>query len=135
LSWELYPEGLFRTLVALRREQLPIYVTENGIADREDALRPEYLLTHLRAMHRAIEAGVPVRGYMHWTCFDNFEWAEGYRAKFGLIACDPLTQERRVRQSGYLYAEICRTNQVPATVELPPAAQRSDKAGGPTDLR
>jgi beta-glucosidase len=119
----------------LGREQLPIYVTENGIADRDDARRPEFLLTHVRAMLRAIQEGSPVRGYMHWTCFDNFEWAEGYSAKFGLIACDPVTQERRVRPSGRLYAEICRTNRVPATVELPPAPQRSDEAGGPTDLR
>jgi len=135
LTWELYPEGLYRTLVALRREQLPIYVTENGIADRDDALRPEFLLTHVGAMHRAIQAGVPVRGYMHWTCFDNFEWAEGYSAKFGLIACDPVTQERRVRPSGRLYAEICRLNQVPASVELRPAAAQPAEPAGPTDLR
>ena len=135
LSWELYPEGLYRTLMALRREQLPIYVTENGIADRDDALRPEFLLTHIAAMLRAIQAGAPVRGYMHWTCFDNFEWAEGYSAKFGLIACDPVTQERRVRPSARLYAEICRTNQVPASVELPPEPRLSDEAGGPTDFR
>jgi len=135
LTWELYPEGLYRTLMALRAEQLPIYVTENGIADRDDALRPEFLLTHIGAMHRAIQAGVPVRGYLHWTCFDNFEWAEGYSAKFGLIACDPVTQERRVRPSGRLYAEICRTNQVPATVELRPRAAQSAERAGPTDLR
>jgi beta-glucosidase len=135
LAWELYPEGLYRTLMALRRERLPIYVTENGIADRADAQRPEYLLTHVRAMLRAIQDGSPVRGYMHWTCFDNFEWAEGYSAKFGLIACDPLTQERRVRPSGRLYAQICRTNEIPATVELPPAAQPSGEPGGPTGLR
>ena len=134
LGWELYPEGLYRTLMALRRERLPIYVTENGIADRDDARRPEYLLTHVGAMLRAIQAGAPVRGYMHWTSFDNFEWAEGYSAKFGLIACDPATQERLLRPSGRLYAEICRTNEIPATVELPPAPQRAEP-GGPTDLR
>ncbi len=135
LAWELYPEGLYRTLMGLRREQLPIYVTENGIADRDDALRPEYVLTHVKAMLRAIQAGAPVRGYMHWTCFDNFEWAEGYSAKFGLIACDPVTQERRVRPSGRLYAEICRRNEVPATVELPPAAQPPVEPGDRTDRR
>jgi beta-glucosidase len=134
-TWEVYPEGLYRTLLELRGQQLPIYVTENGVADRNDALRPEFLLTHVKAMHRAIAAGVPVRGYLHWTSFDNFEWAEGYGAKFGLIACDPVTQERRVRPSGRLYAEICRTNQVPATVELPPAAAEPAEPAGPTDLR
>jgi beta-glucosidase len=121
LKWELYPDGLYRTLLSLRREKLPIYVTENGIADRRDAMRPEFLLSHADAMLRAIEAGSPVRGYFHWTSLDNFEWAEGYSAKFGLIACDPVTQERRPRPSARLYAEICRTNSIPANVELPPA--------------
>jgi beta-glucosidase len=135
LSWEIYPEGLYRTLMALRREQLPIYVTENGIADRDDTMRPEFLLTHISAMLRAIEDGSPVRGYLHWTSFDNFEWAEGYSARFGLIACDPATQERRLRPSARLYAQICRTNRLPATVELPPAPEPSDERSGPTDQR
>ncbi|MDQ6711916.1 MAG: glycoside hydrolase family 1 protein [Candidatus Dormibacteraeota bacterium] len=135
LNWELYPEGLYRTLRSLERERLPIYVTENGIADSRDAIRPEYLLTHISAMQRAIQAGSPVRGYFHWTCFDNFEWAEGYSAKFGLIACDPLTQERRPRPSARLYAQICLTNQVPASVELLPAAQQPVEPAGPPDLR
>jgi beta-glucosidase len=131
LSWELYPDGLYRTLLSLRRERLPIFVTENGIADRSDAMRPDYLLTHLDAMRRAIEAGAPVRGYFHWTCFDNFEWAEGYGARFGLIACDPVTQERRLRPSARLYAQICLTNQVPTNVELPPTPQQSVAPAGP----
>ena len=127
LNWELYPEGLYRTLRSLGREQLPIYVTENGIADGRDAMRPEYLLAHVSAMFRAIQAGSPVRGYFHWTCFDNFEWAEGYSAKFGLIACDPVTQERRPRPSARLYAEICRTNQLPASGELPSVSLDRDE--------
>lgn len=135
LSWELYPDGLYRTLLSLRREQLPIYVTENGIADRSDAMRPEYLLTHVDAMRRAIEAGAPVRGYFHWTSFDNFEWAEGYGAKFGLIACDPLSQERRVRASGRLYAEICRLNGLPVSVEPPPRLLDRDEPAGSTAQR
>jgi beta-glucosidase len=135
LSWELYPDGLYRTLLALRREQRPIYVTENGIADGQDTQRPEFLLTHTSAVLRAIEAGVPVRGYFHWTCFDNFEWAEGYSAKFGLIACDPATQERRPRPSAMLYAQICRTNRLSPSVELPPAPPDSAEPAGPADLR
>ena len=135
LNWELYPQGLYRTLRSLERERLPIYVTENGIADHRDALRPEYLLTHLSAMQRAIEAGSPVRGYFHWTSFDNFEWAEGYSAKFGLIACDPVTQERRPRPSARFYAQICELNALPASVELAPAAREPAEPAGPTDLR
>ena len=135
LNWELYPEGFYRVLRSLQREGLPIFVTENGIADAADVRRPDFLLTHIGAMLRAIHAGVPVRGYFHWTCFDNFEWAEGYSAKFGLIACDPLTQERRLRPSARLYAEICRNNQLPVSVELPPAPLGRVEPAGPAELR
>jgi beta-glucosidase len=135
LRWELYPDGLYRTLLSLRREHLPIYVTENGIADRSDTMRPEFLLTHVDAMRRAINAGAPVRGYFHWTCFDNFEWAEGYGAKFGLIACDPVTQERRVRASGRLFAEICRMNGLPVSVGPPPIGLARDEPAGSTAQR
>lgn len=135
LNWELYPQGLYRVLCRLRRERLPIIITENGIADAADAMRPEFVLTHARAMLRAIEAGVDLRGYLHWTCFDNFEWAEGYSAKFGLLANDPSTQKRRPRPSARVYAEICRTNELPASVELPPAPPDSGVPAGPPDLR
>ena len=135
LNWELYPEGLYRVLRSLQKERLPIYVTENGIADRDDARRPEFVLTHIASMLRAIDAGVPVRGYFHWTGFDNFEWAEGYSAKFGLIACDPVTQERRLRPSARIYAEICRTNQLPVSAELPPAPLDRVEPAGPAELR
>ena len=135
LNWELYPEGFYRVLRSLQGEGLPIFVTENGIADAADVRRPDFLLTHIGAMLRAIHAGVPVRGYFHWTCFDNFEWAEGYSAKFGLIACDPLTQERRLRPSARLYAEICRNNELPVSVELPPAPLGRVEPAGPAELR
>jgi beta-glucosidase len=122
-------------LLSLRRERRPIFITENGIADARDTMRPEFLLTHIGAMLRAIDSGAPVRGYFHWTSFDNFEWAEGYSAKFGLIACDPLTQERRPRPSARLYAQICLSNQVPASAEPPPAPLQSVEPAGPADLR
>ena len=135
LNWEIYPDGLYRTLRSFRREGVPILVTENGIADARDTMRPAYLLAHLAAVQRAIQNGVPVRGYFHWTAFDNFEWAEGYGAKFGLIACDPLTQERRARPSARLYAEICQTNALPVTVEIPPAPPGDEEPAGPADRR
>jgi len=65
LNWEIYPDGLYRTLRSVRREALPILVTESGIADATDAMRPTYLLTHLAAVQQAIQSGVPVRGYFH----------------------------------------------------------------------
>ncbi len=113
LGLEIYPHGLYLWLTSLAREGRPIYITENGVADRDDRLRPAFLVDHLRATLRAMDEGAKVRGYFHWTCFDNFEWTDGYAAKFGLLSCDLQTQERRLRPSGRLYAEICRTGRLP----------------------
>jgi beta-glucosidase len=135
LDWEVYPEGLYRTLRWLRRERMPIVILENGIADRADRLRPNFVLTHAQAMLRALNAGVPLKGYFHWTCFDNFEWAEGYGAKFGLIANDLTTQERQLRPSARVYGELCRTGRVPASAEWPPEPTGRSEPGGPPDLR
>lgn len=116
---EIYPHGLYRWLRRLQRERLPIVITENGVADASDALRPAFLVDHLRATLRAIDEGVPVKGYFHWTCFDNFEWTDGYRLKFGLAACDLATQERRLRPSGRLFARICETGRLPTDAAQP----------------
>ena len=113
LGLEIYPRGLYLWLMALAKQGRPIYITENGVADREDRLRPAFLIDHLRATLRAMNQGARVRGYFHWTCFDNFEWTEGYAAKFGLLSCDLQTQARRLRPSGRIYAEICRTGMLP----------------------
>src|SRR5262249_16010658 len=67
---------------------LPLYVTENGIATADDDERITYLDTHLSALAQALQEGVDVRGYLHWSAFDNFEWSEGYLPRFGLIAID-----------------------------------------------
>lgn len=114
LGWEVYPDGMHRTLAGLAAARLPIYITENGIADADDHLRPAFLVDHLRAVLRAITDGAPVRGYFHWTSFDNFEWAEGYTAKFGL-----MDRDRRLRPSARLYAQICRTGSLPPTARRP----------------
>jgi len=114
MGWEVYPQGLHRTLMGLASARLPIYITENGIADADDHLRPAFLVDHLRAALRAIDDRAPLRGYFHWTCFDNFEWAEGYTAKFGL-----MDRDRGLRPSGRLYAQICRTGFVPPTAPGP----------------
>ncbi|MFQ6014873.1 MAG: glycoside hydrolase family 1 protein [Anaerolineae bacterium] len=105
---EIYPQGLYRVLKELAAYGKPILVTENGALDNTDSYRPHYLLTHLAAVHRAIAEGVPVKGYFHWSLVDNFEWAEGYSARFGLIHVDFDTQKRTVKRSGELYGEICQ---------------------------
>jgi beta-glucosidase len=88
LGWEIYPEGLTDVLVRYARFGWPLLITENGIADQNDAKRSEFLQRHVFAIETAVRAGVDVRGYLHWSLMDNFEWAEGYAGKFGLFAID-----------------------------------------------
>ena len=113
---EVYPEGLYRLLKRLQRYGKPIYITEMGVPDNDDSKRPRMLLTHLAALHRAMEEGVPVKGVYFWSLVDNFEWAEGFSARFGLIDLDLATGQRTVKQSGTLYGEISRAGAV--TVDM-----------------
>ncbi len=107
LGWEVYPTGLERVAAAVyRRYHLPVYVTENGTCDREDRFRTRYLYEHLSALKRIIETGVDLRRYYHWTLLDNFEWAEGVSARFGLVEVDFATQKRRIRLSGRFFARV-----------------------------
>ncbi|HDD24434.1 MAG TPA: glycoside hydrolase family 1 protein [Chloroflexi bacterium] len=109
---EFYPQGMFRSIERLARLGLPIYVTENGIPDADDDQRPRYLVAHIHQMWHAIQLCYPVMGYYHWTLVDNFEWAEGWTMRFGLIELDPATQVRRPRRSAHLYSEIIRANAI-----------------------
>lgn len=111
---EFYPYGMFRCLKRLARFGLPIYVTENGVPDADDDLRPRYLLTHLYEVWRGIREGWPIHGYYHWTLVDNFEWAAGWTLRFGLIELDPQTQLRRPRPSAQVYAAVVRNRGIPA---------------------
>jgi beta-glucosidase len=114
LGWSIDPAGLRRALVNLWQEfRLPLFVTENGVADDGDELRPAYLIDHLRAVLEAVAQGVDVRGYLMWSDFDNFEWLEGYSAHFGLVAVDRATLERRPKPSAALFSEICVRRAVP----------------------
>ncbi len=115
---ELYPEGLARAVLRLWRMRLPIYVTENGLPDADDDMRPRAILLHLHQLWRVMQGNVPVRGYFHWTLTDNFEWAKGWTLRFGLIGLDPQTQERHRRASADLYAAIVQAGAiVPEVVE------------------
>ncbi len=108
--WEFYPEALGAAVRDAYRitEGTPVLVTENGIPTTDDNLRIEYLDRALRSLAEAIEDGVEVRGYLHWSALDNFEWAMGYGPRFGLIEFDPVTFERRVKPSAYHYSQIVR---------------------------
>jgi beta-glucosidase len=110
MGWEIYPKGIFNVLKYLNRFKKPIIIMENGLADAADSRREKFILDHLFWTHRAIEEGVDVRGYFHWSLVDNFEWAHGWIPKFGLCELDRKTLERRPRPSAWRYAEICRDN-------------------------
>jgi beta-glucosidase len=109
---EVYPEGIYHLLKRLSRYGKPIYITECGLPDADDDRRPAFLMTHLRQVWKATMQNVPVMGFYHWTLVDNFEWAEGWNLRFGLIELNPETQERTLRRSGELYAEICQANAI-----------------------
>ena len=110
-SWgEFYPEGLFTLIMRLHKLlRLPIAITENGVPDEDDSVRPGFILEHLAQVWRAINFNVPVTGYYFWSLVDNFEWAEGYdpRFRFGLYQVDFKSQKRTIKPSGELYKEIC----------------------------
>ena len=110
--FELYPSGLFKAIKACLRYKKPIYISENGLPDSADKLRPAYILSHLREVWRAISFNYPVMGYFHWSLVDNFEWDRGWSQRFGLISMNPETQTREWRPSAHLYGEICHGNHI-----------------------
>jgi beta-glucosidase/6-phospho-beta-glucosidase/beta-galactosidase len=115
MGWQIYPEGFYRTIRHVwERFGKPILITENGIADDTDTQRPRYIVEHIAQVHRAIQEGIPILGYYHWSFIDNFEWREGFAKRFGLIAVrhDDPALTRAPRRSAYLYSEIAQKNAV-----------------------
>jgi beta-glucosidase len=106
------PEGMFEGLKWIVRTfpNLPILITENGVEDGDDQMRPRYLAQHIHQMWRAVNFNWPVKGYFHWTLVDNFEWDRGWTQRFGLWGLDRETQKRIKRPSVDFYAEICKEN-------------------------
>jgi beta-glucosidase len=112
MGWEVYPEGFYRVQMRLKPYGKPVYITENGIGTDEDEQRQRYVVRHLQQTHRAMSEGLDVRGYLHWSFQDNFEWAEGFRQKFGLVAMEEGTRNRLPRPSAYMFRDIARANAV-----------------------
>ncbi|MBE7213982.1 GH1 family beta-glucosidase [Shewanella benthica] len=116
MGWEIYPRGLTALLTSLNSlyQLPPIYITENGAAEADtlvdgevrDVNRIDYYQEHLRAVGLAIEQGVDIRGYFAWSLMDNFEWAEGYLKRFGIVYVDYETQERTIKSSGLAYRDL-----------------------------
>jgi len=109
MGWDIYPEGLYDLLLKLRRYALPIIIAENGICTPDDNLRWEYIYSHLKNIHLAMEKGVAVTGYLYWSLMDNFEWDKGFVPRFGLIDVDYSTYKRTVRESAWKFARVCET--------------------------
>ncbi len=114
-QWQIWPEGMRHIIEEVwQRFGKPIVITENGIANEDDTKRGRYIVEHVRQMHAAVQAGIPVEGYFHWSFIDNFEWKEGYEMKFGLVEVDraDAALTRKPRPSAALYSEIIRGNGV-----------------------
>jgi beta-glucosidase len=121
MGWENYPDGLTGILGRVYFDYQPrkLYVTENGASystppdekgNVPDEHRTHYLRTHFVAMHKAIQAGVPLAGYFLWSLLDNFEWSWGYMQRFGIIWVDYQTQKRYIKDSGKWYRNVIRKN-------------------------
>lgn len=119
-DWAITPDAMYYVpKFFYERYGKPIVITENGISCRDwvaldgkvhDPDRIDFTERHLLELGRAIGDGVPVEGYFHWSFIDNFEWAQGYKQRFGLVFCDYPTGDRIMKDSGEWYAEVIRTN-------------------------
>jgi beta-glucosidase len=125
MGWEVYPHGLYEIVMRITKDyKRPIIeITENGCAYGDapnkggtdsDQRRIDFYRGYLTELHKAIHDGAHVRGYHAWSLLDNFEWAEGYSKRFGLVYVDYATQKRTVKDSGRWYAKVAATNALPA---------------------
>ncbi|KGX88095.1 beta-glucosidase [Pontibacillus halophilus JSM 076056 = DSM 19796] len=120
IGWPVYPEGFYNLLTHIHQlyGDVPIYITENGACYNHevengmvnDQERIDYLKQHLTALHRAIKSGVPIKGYILWSLMDNFEWAEGYSKRFGIVHVNYRTFERTKKESYYWYQKVTHNN-------------------------
>ncbi|XP_051117025.1 beta-glucosidase-like SFR2, chloroplastic isoform X2 [Andrographis paniculata] len=113
----VYPDGLFRVLIHFHERYkhlgVPFVVTENGVSDETDLIRRPYMLEHLLATYAAMIMGVPILGYLFWTISDNWEWADGYGPKFGLVAVDRFNNLARIpRKSYHLFSKVVKSGKI-----------------------
>ena len=97
---------------AFSKYKLLFLISENGICTNDDAERSEFIVDHLKAVALAMKEGAPVIGYLYWSLLDNYEWAEGFAPRFGLIEVDYTTQDRKIRGSARRFEEIIRSGKV-----------------------
>lgn len=125
MGWEVYPPGLYEVLKRTHEDYAPaaLYVTENGAAYTDvltdegrvhDTKRITYLRQHFAQAHRAIQDGVPLKGYFVWSLLDNFEWGFGYDRRFGIVRVDFATGARTLKDSARFYQDVIAANGLPA---------------------
>jgi beta-galactosidase len=126
-GWDIYPQGLYDTLMWVNAYALPIVISENGIADHADVNRARYIAEHLAAVAAAMQAGAHVIGYFHWSNIDNFEWSAGFCPHFGLFSVDRTspTRTRTMRPSAMVYQQIIAAGQVTDTLLSAQSAYQS----------
>ncbi|MCX5668719.1 MAG: glycoside hydrolase family 1 protein [Candidatus Omnitrophica bacterium] len=112
LGWDIYPQGLYKLLIFMKKYNLPVLITENGICTQDDALRWDYIREHLEELHRAIGQGVSVIGYIYWSLIDNFEWDKGFNPRFGLVHVDYQNYKRTIKSSAIKLAEVFKSNEI-----------------------
>ena len=113
-GWEVYPAALGHTVrLAAETTQVPVLVTENGMATADDEARLAYTRAALEGLAEVIADGVDVRGYLHWTLLDNFEWMAGFAKTFGLLAFDPETFARTVKPTARWLGDVAKANVLP----------------------
>ncbi|MGH9547948.1 MAG: family 1 glycosylhydrolase, partial [Terriglobales bacterium] len=113
MGYEFYPEALAACIrEAAEASGCPVIVTENGMGTEDDTRRIAYTRRALDGVLDCIAEGIDVRGYIHWSLMDNFEWLEGYRPRFGLVAVDRETQARKPKPSATWLGEIARANRL-----------------------
>jgi len=106
MPYTIYAEGIYRAIQLVSSLGVPILITENGVADKGDKVRSEYITKYLYAISRAIDEGYNVIGYYYWSLMDNFEWAFGYDMKFGLYSIDFNNQKRSLKKSSMKFIDI-----------------------------
>ncbi|MET0908506.1 MAG: family 1 glycosylhydrolase, partial [Ilumatobacteraceae bacterium] len=112
-GWEVYPEALGHTVrLAAERAGVPVIVTENGMATDDDEARIAYTQGALEGLAGCVADGIDVRGYLHWTLLDNFEWMAGFDKTFGLIAFDHETFERTPKPSARWLGAVATANSI-----------------------
>ncbi len=110
MDWDIYPEGIYGSLRMLWKYKKPLFISEAGLADRNDTYRADYIRRQVLAAHKALESGVDLRGHMYWSLLDNYEWALGTEKRFGLVEIDYRTLERKIRPSAWEYKKIITAN-------------------------